>query len=317
MKKQVMAVLAAGMIFMTGACSGADTGVDKPVQGTSAGVKATSASKAGGQVKTNPTDAVMEESTEPKEEPRQEAAIEELVLMDEKDVTIIATGFEETWLGPAVKVLIENHSNLDLTIQTGLTSVNGYMIDTIFSSDVAAGKKANDEITLSSSGLDSAGIHEIADIETSFRIITMKDFETYHESDTVTITTNLAKDYEYSFDDSGQLLYNDKDIRIIAKGISSDDSFFGPGLVMFIENLRDESIVVQARDVSINGFMVSTIFSTELAPGKRAVDAVTFLSSELEENGIEEISEVELAFHIFDGESWDAIVDTEKYSLEF
>ncbi len=220
-------------------------------------------------------------------------------------------------MGPALKVFIENNSDTDLTFQTRATSVNGYMIDTIFSSDVAAGKKANDKITLSASEMEAAGISQIANIETIFHIFNWDDWEAYHDTYPISIRTSIADDYEYSFDDSGELLYAGKDIRIIAKGISDDASWFGPGLVVFIENLRDEGITVQVRDVSVNGFMVDTIFSPEISPGKRILDTVIFWDTDLEDNSIEVITEVELRFHIFEADGWDTIEDTEKYSLEF
>ena len=45
-----------------------------------------------------------------------------------------------------------------------------------------------------------------------------------------------------------------------------------------------------------------------MATGKRAADAITFLSLELEENDISAIENTELSFHIFDAASWDTIV---------
>ena len=56
--------------------------------------------------------------------------------------------------------------------------------------------------------------------------------------------------------------------------------------------------------------MVNATFSCEIAAGKRAVDAITFLESDLEKNGITAITDVELSFHIFDSETWNTTVDT-------
>lgn len=319
MKKRIIALLTATLLLSAAACSAGGTDIDQPVKGTTASAGITDAARTEASASGETTDE--EEPEDPGdtgEEPDDvgEAALEELVLVDEEDIRITATGLEDTWMGPALKVLIENNSDLDLTFQTRSTSVNGYMIDTMFSPEVAAGKKANDEITFSSTEMEMAGIEAIADIETIFHIFTTEDWETYHDTDPVSIRTSLADSHDYSYDDSGTLLYDDKDIRIVAKGISEDDSFLGPGLVVFIENLREDSITVQARDVSINGFMVDSIFSPEIAPGKRVLDAVTFMDSDLEDNSIKAITEVELGFHIFETDEWETIVDTEKYSLD-
>ena len=41
------------------------------------------------------------------------------------------------------------------------------------------------------------------------------------------------------------------------------------------------------------------------------------METELEENEIVSIEDIELAFHIFDLESWDTIVDTDVVSVVF
>ena len=63
--------------------------------------------------------------------------------------------------------------------------------------------------------------------------------------------------------------------------------------------------------------MLSPVFSSDVAIGKHAVDAITFLLSELEENDITTIENAELSFHIFDAAGWDTIVDTEPITITF
>ena len=42
-----------------------------------------------------------------------------------------------------------------------------------------------------------------------------------------------------------------------------------------------------------------------------AVEDITIFSSDLEENGIEKIEDVELKFHIYDAETYDTIADSD------
>ena len=63
--------------------------------------------------------------------------------------------------------------------------------------------------------------------------------------------------------------------------------------------------------------MLDPIFSQDVFPGKHSVSAVTFMDTDLEENNITNISEIELSFHIFDTDSWDSITDTDKVTLSF
>ena len=57
--------------------------------------------------------------------------------------------------------------------------------------------------------------------------------------------------------------------------------------------------------------MMSPLFSTIIYDQKMSLDEITVLSTELEENGIDEIEEVELKFHIYDVDSYNTIADSE------
>lgn len=245
-----------------------------------------------------------------------EATISEAVLVDEAGVKITAKSLDlDNLFGPELKLLFENNSGKDLTFQCRDVSVNGYMITDMMSVDVVNGKKANDGVTFMSSDLEECGITEIADIELSFYVFDA-DWEDYLETDLIQIKTSIADTYNYTFDDSGEVAYNADGIKIVVKGLKKD-SILGPGIVVFIENTSDENVTVQTRDVSINGFMVEPMFSTDVIAGKRAIDDITFLTSELEDNEITKIESTELSFHIFDSESWDTIADTETVTINF
>lgn len=245
-----------------------------------------------------------------------EATISEAVLVDEAGVKITAKSLDlDNLFGPELKLLIENNSGKDLTFQCRDVSVNGYMISDMMSVDVVNGKKANDGVTFMSSDLEECGITEIADIELSFYVFDA-DWEDYLETDLIQIKTSIADTYNYTFDDSGEVAYNADGIKIVVKGLK-EDSILGPSIVVFVENTSGKSVTVQTRDVSINGFMVDPMFSTDVIVGKRAIDGITFLTNELEDNEITKIESTELSFHIFDSESWDTIADTDTVTINF
>lgn len=247
-----------------------------------------------------------------------EATIAETVLLDEKGVKITAKSLDaDALFGPEIKLLIENNSGEDLTFQARNSSINGYMVETMMSVDVVSGKKANDALSFSASSLEACGIETIADMEFSFHIFTTEGWDDYLDSAQIQLKTSAAEGYQYSFDDSGDVAYEGNGIKIVVKGLSEDDSIFGPGIVVYIENTSDKNITVQTRDVSINGFMIDGIFSSDVMAGKHAVDSITFMDSDLEENDITEITEVELSFHIFTMENWDTITDTDVITITF
>lgn len=259
-----------------------------------------------------------EEDQQVEQSEKEEVTISETVLVDEAGVKITAKSLSmDALFGAEVKLLIENNSGKDLTFQCRNASVNGYMVETMMSVDVVNGKKANDELTFMSSELEACGIDTIADMELSFHIFNTEDWETYLDTPQIQLKTSIADTYEYTFDDSGNLAYDGNGIKVVVKGISEDSSLFGPSIVVYIENNSDKDITIQTRDVSVNGFMVDAMFSSEVVIGKRAVDTITFLASELEENEITEIKTAELSFHIFDAADWDTIVDTDVITMTF
>lgn len=294
-------------------------------------VGCTSSAKPTGQDPTNitakPNQGDKEDQTDVEQSPDvtsvpeskpESVSIEESILVDESGVKITVKSLDtEGFWGPALKLLIENESGKDLTVQVRNASVNGYMVDTMMSADVAKGKKANETLKFASSDLEQSGITTIADMEFSFHIFDSESWDTYLDTDKISIKTTAADNFVYSFDDSGNKVYDADGIKIVVKGLSADTSIWGPGVIVYIENTTEKDITIQARNVSVNGFMVDPIFSCDVCAGKHAIDTINFMDSDLEENEITEISDIELSFHVFDSSSWNGIVDTDAITIDF
>ena len=305
-------VLFASMAIGSGSSSSSSDG-DKKI--SSVTTSSDTADKGTDEAK---TDEAKEEVKE--EETKEETAgatIEEQVLYDENDIKITATGMEDSWAGTKLTLLIENNSAKGITVQARNANVNGYMVDTMMSADVAAGKKSNDGLTFQTSGLKECGIEQIATMEFFFHIFDSETWDEIVDTDVIKIETAIADGYVQNYDDSGEVLVDTNDVKIVGKGLSDKNSVFGPGVILYIENNSDKDITIQVRDVSVNGFMVDTSMSEDVVAGKKAISAVTFFSSSLEENGITDITDVELYFHIFDQNSWDEIFDSDVITIKF
>ena len=129
------------------------------------------------------------------------ASIEETILYNSDDILITATELGYTDYSADISVVIENNSEKDLTfisnsIGYSCNSVNGYMIaDGYINSSVAAGKKANETLSLSYDMLRLYGIFEIADIEIGFDI---SDDEYNHiYTGPCQVRTSIADQYDY------------------------------------------------------------------------------------------------------------------------
>lgn len=248
----------------------------------------------------------------------QKIDVEEQVLLDQDGIVITLKSLEQGGMfGPSLKVLVENNSETSITVQTRQSSINGVMADAMFSCEVGPGKKANDSITFMDSDLEEAGISTIKDIELKFNVFETDNWDGRFESDVITITTTADPSYVQTYDDSGIVVMDDQGFKIIMKRVSSEDSFWGADVYVYIENNSETDATFQARDVSINGFMIDPIFSSEVLAGKKAYDTLTFFESDLTENGIEFIDDMEVSFHIFNASGWDTILDTPNTIITF
>jgi len=254
----------------------------------------------------------------PEEPTEAEITISEAVLVDEAGVKITARSFvPDGYAGPEIKLLIENNSGKNLTFQCRYAAVNGYMVETILSVDVVNGKKANESLSLMNISLEACGIEAIADIEVSFHIFDTDGWENYLDTDAVQIKTSIADTFEHTYDDSGALAYEGNGVKIMVKGSKEATSVLGPGIVFYIVNTGDKDVIVQARDVSVNGFMVNSSSFCEIVAGKRAVSTLTFLKETLAENEITAIENVELSFYVLDMAGWDTIGRSGTVTITF
>lgn len=244
--------------------------------------------------------------------------IKEQVIYQGNDIVVTVKGFNtESIFGPEVKVLIENNSAKNITVQTRKSSVNGLMAETMFSAEVAAGKKVNDAITFMASELKAAGITTIKDIEFSLHIFETESMDNIVDTDLIKLKTSVDDSFVQKFDDSGFTAYNADGIKVVVKEMNSSESFWGSDIYFYIENNTAKDITVQARDVSVNGFMIEPMFSVDVVSGKKALDTMTFLESDLTENDIKEINNLEFKLHIFDMDTWETIKDTDIIKVTF
>lgn len=241
--------------------------------------------------------------------------IDEQVLVDQDGIVVTATEYvtDSTW-GDGIKLLLENNSDKDVTVGCNALIVNDYMITDLFSSEIAAGKKSNETLYFSSTQLKAAGIESIGKIEIYFHIYDSSTYDTVFDSECVVVQTSEYANMDTMPNDAGTDLYNQDGIRIVGKTVD-ENSFWGTAILLYLENNSGKNVGISVDDMSINGFMTSPFFSTTVYDGKKSIDVITVFSSDLEENGIEAIEEVELKFHIYDADSYSTIADSEPITF--
>ena len=152
-----------------------------------------------------------------------DVSIEEQVLVDQDGIKITALEYvkDSIW-GDGIKVLIENETDKDVMVGCNALIVNDYMINDLFASEVAAGKKSNETIYLSSSELKAAGIDTVGRIEIYFHVYDTDSYDKIFDSDCVTIETSAIDSIDTTANDEGTELYNDGGIRIIGKTVDEN-----------------------------------------------------------------------------------------------
>ena len=244
-----------------------------------------------------------------------DVTIEQQVLVDQNNIVITVVEYttDSIW-GDGIKLLIENNSDQNVTVGCTALIVNDYMITDLFVSDVAAGKKANETMYLSSSELEAAGIDSVGQIEVYFHVYDSASYEDIFNTDVVTIQTSEYPNMDTTPNDAGTELYNEGGIRIVGKTVD-ENSFWGTAILLYVENTSGTNVGIQCDNMSINGFMMTPYFSCDVYDGKKAIDDITIMSSELETNGIESIDEVELQFHIYNLDTYDTIADSDPITF--
>ena len=182
--------------------------------------------------------------------------------------------------------------------------------------EVAAGKKANETLSLMSSELDRSGIDVLAELQFYLQIQNPETWETVATSELVTLTTSAAP-YEQPVDDSGDVLFDSNGIRIICKGLKQDIIWDGT-VVFYMENNSGKEISIYAENVSVNGFMQDVGLWSDLRPGTKLIDGMSMIDlSDLEIESIDQIENIEFNLRVVDANTWEDIVTTDVLTLNF
>ena len=242
--------------------------------------------------------------------------IEETVILDKEDVKVTAKSISYDSRGEInIKLLIENNSDENITLQTRNFTINDLLVDEYLSVDVAAGKKANDVITIFEEDLKKSNIETIKDIEFDMYAFETKSYDDLFEENGIKLTTD-AKKYKQSYDVDGELIVDEEDVKIYYLNTKSDKDLGGINVNIFVENNTDKQITITAEDVSVNGFMIDPVFIIDIPAGKKAYDALYFYDDELEKNDIDKIKELELKFVAETSKNYKELFTTDKLTIK-
>lgn len=304
--KMLLVLLLAFVMLVATACSGSEDDIKQP-----ANVNGDSSVTAGNENAGDNTSESKDNSA------TTEITIAETVLYDANNIKVTATGYEDGWMGPEIKILVENNSDKNALITTASVSANGYMMP--FASlyaEVAAGKKANETLSLMASELKQSGIETLAELQFYIQLQDPETWETVDTSELITLNTSAAP-FEQPVDDAGDVLYDANGIKIVCKGLKQDIIWDGT-VVFYMENNSGKAVSIYAENVSVNGFMQDVGLWSDLRSGTKLIDGMSIIDlSDLEIESIDEIKNIEFNLRMIDAATWDNIVTTDVLILNF
>lgn len=303
MKKLISLALAMIMILSLTACGGGSTTVEKEI------------------VKDDKTTETTQQAGEKVSEEENKSdvpvipTIEETVILEYEGVKVTAMEYtaDSIW-GDGIKLLVENNGDKSVGVSCENVIVNDYMLTDFFSTTVAAGKKDNETLYLSSTELEAAGVTNVGKVEAQLYLYDAESYSTIYTGELVEIQTSEYANMDTTADNVGAELYNENGVRIVGKYVN-EDSFWGAAILLYVENNTGRDITVSCEDLSVNGFMVDAWFYCDIVAGKKAVEEITLFDSTMEENGITSIEDIELVFTAHDSNTYADIFKSEPISF--
>ena len=244
----------------------------------------------------------------------QAVTLPQTVLYDEAGIKITATGLSEGSLfGPQIDLVVENNSDAGVAVQSGVCTVNGWVIESTLSQEVLPGKKAETGLTLLQTDLDNARVETIAQIECELRLIDPDNFQTLAQSGPIVLSTDAALPEQYQ--PEGTELYAGEGVRIVA--LEQADSLMGKSVRLCIENNSEQQRVFTASDVSVDGYMTDGSLYVEIPAGRRAMCDLLLLDSEENSERLEQMSSLEFTLNSTDPDDFTDRTALGPFTLTF
>lgn len=240
--------------------------------------------------------------------------VDETVLLEQDGVRLILSGISNEWSGTSFKLRLENDTTQNIAISADDFVVNGVLtMNGSFYIDAAAGKKAIGELKFYTGETEQNDVTSVASVRSLDACVYDTDsYKTIFESDFV-IETDQASTYEQPVDMSGEVIYPGEDFVVVGRYITNNGS--SQELSILILNNSGQDVVVQADNVSINGYTVSALHSDYIADNTARFSELTFYKSTLEENGIENVTDVSFTLNFLNPDTFSTILETNELTV--
>lgn len=216
-------------------------------------------------------------------------------------------------IGFLMKAKLENKSSdKTYTFSINYASVNGVQVNPFLYADIAPGKTANEDIQILDSFLEENGIDTFTDIALNFSVYNGDDFTEDPVVDEVfhiyPYGEDKAEDFVREPKSTDETLIDNEYCTVILEGYDKDGSL-GYAVKLFMLNKTDEKINISSSEESINGVMMDALFSVNLPAGNCSFQNMTWFASELEDNDIKDVTDLEFTLTVNEAETWDSLAE--------
>lgn len=97
------------------------------------------------------------------------------------------------------------------------------------------------------------------------------------------------------------------------------NNILGASIKVRLENNTDKTLMYSLDNVSVNGYMVHALFATEVTANKKENTSIKIFNSDLENNGIIQIDNIEFTLRVYNTNDWmaDPIIDNRTFTINF
>ena len=239
--------------------------------------------------------------------------LEPRVVYERDGIVLTVTGLQEDWMGTRIDLLLENNTDRNIALSGDVFVVNGVTVPGYLYAEAAAGKKTNDALELYSDALERAKITELATVRTGdARIVDTDSFDIVDRVE-IHLETDRAEGHHQEIDESGEVLFEQEDVTVIARFISGE--LFGQTVELLVKNQMPRDIIVEAENISVNDFTLDAwLYETVCAETVRYCDLELF-STSLEQNGITQIEKISFTLHILNAQTLETITKSETLEI--
>ena len=235
----------------------------------------------------------------------------EVVLVDNEylSIIILENYIADIWGYTLVAYLENKTSDTEMMFSLEDIVVNGYRIDVLWAESLPAETRAISEIHFSSNDMDASGIVTVDKVELYTRVYDANDWleDDLINDKFVIYPTGLTEEEivipNRPTNDNEVVLVDDEELKVFIIE-SYEDNIWGYNILLYIENNTDQELMFTWEDVSINGYSIDPYWATTLKPGIKEVTSVTFFESDLEDNDITVINQIEFKLKIYDYNDW-------------